>query len=289
MKFLDFSRMVALAFGVLVFAPSIGTAQNTAQKSVITQLLWQSLLQCYEAPPEFVSGEDLAILHVDLSELGDITDLPRLTLPDTLSSGERALVREATVALINCTPFISAGRDKAIFGTFDMVLNQAGLALANVDAQVVSPDLPPEPTPVVEGETPEVTEETTRPIASSTSGPETEEVLALNRTDRRELQRRLVLLDYNTRGVDGVFGPGSRRAIEAWQVDNDITPTGYFDEAQVTILRDMSEEEYVAWTKIPRRYTDRNGCLRETNGKIVEGRSFKCDLSAAGQGLGISR
>ena len=38
--------------------------------------------------------------------------------------------------------------------------------------------------------------------------------------DRRDIQRNLSLLGYNPRGIDGIFGPGSRAAITAWQRAN---------------------------------------------------------------------
>ena len=40
-----------------------------------------------------------------------------------------------------------------------------------------------------------------------------EEALGLNRSARREIQSNLTLLNYNTRGVDGIFGRGTRGAI----------------------------------------------------------------------------
>lgn len=44
-----------------------------------------------------------------------------------------------------------------------------------------------------------------------------EAALGLERDARREIQRALSLLGHNPRGIDGIFGPGSRAAIRAWQ------------------------------------------------------------------------
>ena len=36
------------------------------------------------------------------------------------------------------------------------------------------------------------------------------------RDQRRDVQRGLTLLEFDTRGTDGIFGRGSRAAIAAW-------------------------------------------------------------------------
>ncbi|ETX16250.1 hypothetical protein OCH239_07495 [Roseivivax halodurans JCM 10272] len=62
---------------------------------------------------------------------------------------------------------------------------------------------------------------------------ETEAALNLSRSERQEVQGDLTTLDYDTRGVDGIFGEGSRRAISRWQDANGEDATGYLTEAQV--------------------------------------------------------
>lgn len=64
----------------------------------------------------------------------------------------------------------------------------------------------------------------------------TEESLSLNRSARREIQRDLTLLGFNTRGVDGIFGPGSRAAIQNWQQDNGYPQTSYLTREQIARL-----------------------------------------------------
>jgi len=63
-----------------------------------------------------------------------------------------------------------------------------------------------------------------------------EEALRLSRDQRREIQRHLTLLDYNTRGIDGIFGPGSRRAIANWQQVNGYSQTTYLTTEQISRL-----------------------------------------------------
>lgn len=64
----------------------------------------------------------------------------------------------------------------------------------------------------------------------------TEEALGLNRTQRRTVQSQLTLLNYNTRGVDGIFGPGSRGAITNWQQTNGFPQTSYLSREQINLL-----------------------------------------------------
>lgn len=63
-----------------------------------------------------------------------------------------------------------------------------------------------------------------------------EQALGLSANDRRALQRSLVLLGYNTRGIDGIFGRGTRSAITEWQKATGYPETGFFNRAQVVDL-----------------------------------------------------
>ena len=83
-------------------------------------------------------------------------------------------------------------------------------------------------------------------IEAMTDTPEaraerTEQALDLNRDQRREIQRDLTLLDYNTRGIDGIFGRGTRAAIASWQTANQFDGTGYLTSDQVTRLDAQAE------------------------------------------------
>lgn len=60
-----------------------------------------------------------------------------------------------------------------------------------------------------------------------------EKALGLNRDARRKVQEALSLLGYDTRGIDGVFGRGTRGAISAWQTANRFEGTGYLTARQI--------------------------------------------------------
>lgn len=57
--------------------------------------------------------------------------------------------------------------------------------------------------------------------------------LALSRDERRAIQRDLTTLGYDTRGIDGLFGPGTRGAIAAWQDRYQFDQTGYLTRDQI--------------------------------------------------------
>lgn len=63
-----------------------------------------------------------------------------------------------------------------------------------------------------------------------------EDALGLRIDDRREIQRDLTILDYNTRGIDGIFGQGTRRAIANWQQVNGYPQTTYLTAEQIQRL-----------------------------------------------------
>lgn len=63
-----------------------------------------------------------------------------------------------------------------------------------------------------------------------------EEALSLTRDQRREIQRDLTLLGYETRGIDGIFGSGTRRAIANWQQQNGFSQTTYLTTEQISRL-----------------------------------------------------
>lgn len=68
-----------------------------------------------------------------------------------------------------------------------------------------------------------------------------ETALALTRDDRRAVQRALSLLGYDPRGIDGLFGAGSRSAIAAWQKANAQEPTSFLTRNQVVQLLDQAD------------------------------------------------
>ncbi|MGR3289610.1 MAG: peptidoglycan-binding domain-containing protein [Paracoccaceae bacterium] len=75
----------------------------------------------------------------------------------------------------------------------------------------------------------------------SDQAKDAEIALNLNREAKRDIQRNLSLLDYNTRGVDGIFGPGTRAAVTAWQRSSGYSANGFLTELQISALQDQAE------------------------------------------------
>lgn len=82
---------------------------------------------------------------------------------------------------------------------------------------------------------------------------QTEAQLGWGRSTRREVQARLNLAGFNTGHPDGVHGPMTRRAINAWQTANDFVPTGYFTAPQYKLLSSQTQVQYVAWLQEEQR------------------------------------
>ncbi|WP_038146642.1 peptidoglycan-binding protein [Thioclava atlantica] len=69
-----------------------------------------------------------------------------------------------------------------------------------------------------------------------------EEALNLTRDQRREVQQNLTILNFDPKGVDGIFGPGSRGAIKRWQEANNFDATGYLTRPEMTALSAQGEK-----------------------------------------------
>ncbi|HVG47651.1 MAG TPA: peptidoglycan-binding protein [Rubellimicrobium sp.] len=63
-----------------------------------------------------------------------------------------------------------------------------------------------------------------------------EDALRLSTDQRREIQRNLALLEFDPRGIDGIFGPGTRSAVTDWQQQNGFPQTSYLDREQIERL-----------------------------------------------------
>lgn len=63
-----------------------------------------------------------------------------------------------------------------------------------------------------------------------------EQALNLSRDERRSIQRDLTILGFNPRGIDGIFGAGTRGAVRAWQGVNSLAQTGFLNRDQVFSL-----------------------------------------------------
>ncbi|MEM9342959.1 MAG: peptidoglycan-binding domain-containing protein [Pseudomonadota bacterium] len=85
--------------------------------------------------------------------------------------------------------------------------------------------------------------------------------LGLSREDRRRIQRNLAILDYDPRGIDGIFGPGTRAAIQSWQAAEQLESNGFLTGNQILRLDTAAarrQAELEAEAKRQQEERDRN-------------------------------
>ncbi len=69
-----------------------------------------------------------------------------------------------------------------------------------------------------------------------------EAALGMSRDQRRAVQANLTELGYDTNGVDGIFGRGTRGALRLWQDSEQLPVTGYLTAAERTLLQSAANE-----------------------------------------------
>lgn len=69
-----------------------------------------------------------------------------------------------------------------------------------------------------------------------------EDAINLSRDQRSAVQQYLTILKYDPKGVDGIFGQGTRGAISRWQKSNGYDDTGYLTRDQITKLSAHGEK-----------------------------------------------
>jgi peptidoglycan hydrolase-like protein with peptidoglycan-binding domain len=88
---------------------------------------------------------------------------------------------------------------------------------------------------------PEAVESAPEPAPVIDPAEAAEAKLAFDQTTRRGIQERLTMLGYDTRGIDGVFGPGTRSAIKEWQRNQEFPGTGFLTADQMRLLTALAE------------------------------------------------
>ena len=240
-------------------------AQDTTADAAAPATLAAHLNTCFT--PDTTTAAALT-LWLTYSSTGEVAGAALSVAPDPLPEAERALFAKALTAYVTCAP-IDLGllpKDRT-----SVEVNVAGLGFSQVVTMEDTTDADAADSEATEAATSE------QPAPGGASRAD-ENALNLTLLDRREIQRRLTLLKYDTRGVDGVFGRGTRGAVSAWQKDAGFVESGYLNAEQLEALKAESATAYAEWDAQPKRYVGPEGCLREPNGRIIRGRSTACDL-----------
>lgn len=93
----------------------------------------------------------------------------------------------------------------------------------------------------IEGDIPASLVLADRRVPQVNTAEQVEESLGLSRDQRRDIQKDLTSLGYDTRGIDGLFGNGTRTAVRTWQRRTRLLETGYLTRDQITLLRQQAE------------------------------------------------
>jgi len=80
-----------------------------------------------------------------------------------------------------------------------------------------------------------------------------EAAMNLSRADRRTVQQDLTVLGFDTRGVDGIFGQGTRNAVGRWQARRGLAQTGFIDPDQRALLAADAERRRAELAEEDRR------------------------------------
>lgn len=111
----------------------------------------------------------------------------------------------------------------------------------------------------IEGDIPASLVLANRRVAAVNTAEQIEAGLGLDRRARLLIQKDLVTLGFDTRGVDGLFGNGTRGAIREWQRRQGLARTGYLTTAQISILRQQAETARMQQSANDRQYWARTG------------------------------
>ncbi|MEH2547482.1 hypothetical protein V1283_004127 [Bradyrhizobium sp. AZCC 2262] len=82
--------------------------------------------------------------------------------------------------------------------------------------------------------------ETLAPADTAEATQETEEQIGLTKAKRRDVQRRLTRLGFDTK-VNGKFDESTRAAIARWQEEYGYSSTGFLNAAQHKVLTDAAK------------------------------------------------
>lgn len=106
-----------------------------------------------------------------------------------------------------------------------------------VAATATPTEAPAAPTAVEEMVAAAKTQESLPAAAASELSPaQTEDAMQMSKSDRVLVQQSLTALGFNTRGIDGIWGANTRKAIANWQTAMSHEPTGFLDHTQTRNL-----------------------------------------------------
>jgi peptidoglycan hydrolase-like protein with peptidoglycan-binding domain len=104
-------------------------------------------------------------------------------------------------------------------------------------------------------------------IAAGEATQQTEEQIGLTKAKRRNVQRRLTRLGFETK-ANGTFDEQTRAAISRWQEENSYPSTGFLNTGQHKALTDAAKQAAKADRKDRRRAGNRTRHARGGGGPV---------------------
>lgn len=156
---------------------------------------------------------------------------PVVAPPPAAAPGEKRVLEGEAEAWVLAAARHSAASYEEFLRAFPdgRYADVARMRLAQLGGVAPQPGAAPSPTPAPPDAKP--------PQPGPQSAGLAEIALNLSRGERGEVQRQLTRLGYDTGGIDGIFGSGTRAALSRWQRANGLPATGYLDAAAIERLR----------------------------------------------------
>lgn len=212
------------------------------------------------------------IINVTVTQTGEISGLPVLSMPPTPDQTGRRDYIKALQALEDCAPYttltVAGEYVLAAYTDGQVSLAAAGPAIpsalptANAAPAQAAPTatfapLPiptptPAPAPIPNALAPNgLPTFVAPPVAFTLATAQTEQLLGLNRQSIRDVQARLLVLGHDPNGIDGAIGQGTRNGLRQWQASLGAPVSGYLDAQQLAQLKLQSQPQLDVWLQSP--------------------------------------
>ncbi|WP_372921588.1 peptidoglycan-binding domain-containing protein [Roseovarius sp.] len=212
-------------------AGEVGTASVSSVAAGAQGCLADAITGRVEAP---------VTLTATVTNNGRIAGLPNLHAPASVDDAARRTFLSAATAIDACAPFEEAFRGREIEVAFTpegaVELDTANEPSGERSAQDSAPR-----------DTPEFSQPTTLPAGTEA----TMAALDLDRAAVRDLQARLLVAGHDPNGIDGLIGPGTRGALQAWQVSQGVAANGLLNDPQLELVKRQTDEGLASWLEDP--------------------------------------
>lgn len=213
---------------------------------------------------DLISAPKSIGVRFELDKQGELKGIPEPIENGELDSEVRRVFFDAIVAIEDCAPFPEPNNEVVM------------IAMFSGDGQVA---VSLQPDRQKETSTPTVSNVTNKEWSFTRASKADQNKLKLKRDEKKELQRRLELLGFDPKGVDGSLGKNTRDAISAWQRKNGAPVSGYVNSTQLEAIRYYSAQLYEDYiTENPPRKATRKlvkVCKRSAFGILVCRREYR--------------